>query len=159
MYIFIMRHGEAVAYQHNDRDRPLTELGVRESCETANWLLSFLQEHQIKLERALISPYLRAQQTFENANRVLNIAQYSNSKDIIPTGDALQMHRYLDLYLAEHASCQGILLVSHMPFVSYLLDELCAEHHSTLFSTGSVICVDYPSCETKGQIVAMYSPD
>ncbi|MCL6408333.1 phosphohistidine phosphatase SixA, partial [Dickeya dadantii] len=61
MQVLIMRHGDAVLDAASDAVRPLSDGGRDESCQMACWL----NEQDIDIERVLVSPYLRAQQTLD----------------------------------------------------------------------------------------------
>lgn len=159
MYIFIMRHGEAVNAHQNDKDRQLTAHGQLQSNNSAMWLADYCQSLGVEISLALVSPYVRAQQTFSIVNQRIGVDDHFNNSDIVPLGNAKVASDYINVLLAQRKNTQALLLVSHMPFVSYLLDELCNEHHSMLFSTGGIVCVDYDLDKTIGNLTMRYFPD
>ena len=59
MQVFIMRHGDAALDAASDSVRPLTTNGCDESRLMANWL----KGQKVEIERVLVSPFLRAEQT------------------------------------------------------------------------------------------------
>lgn len=61
MQVFIMRHGDAALDAASDSVRPLTTNGCDESRLMANWL----KGQKVEIERVLVSPFLRAEQTLE----------------------------------------------------------------------------------------------
>ena len=63
MQVFIMRHGDAALDAASDSVRPLTTNGCDESRLMANWL----KGQKVEIERVLVSPFLRAEQTLEEA--------------------------------------------------------------------------------------------
>jgi phosphohistidine phosphatase len=59
MQVFIMRHGDAALDAASDSVRPLTLCGCDESRQMATWL----EGQKVDIERVLVSPFLRAEQT------------------------------------------------------------------------------------------------
>lgn len=159
MYIFVMRHGEAAPSLQNDQQRPLNEYGLAQAQQCGHWLKSFAQKSNLPLSHAMVSPYLRTQQTFEQVNSVIKIANVNDSSDLVPNGNCQLMHDYVDQFAASQNDITGLLLVSHMPFVSYFIDEMCDIHTSKIFSTGSIVCLDYNIEESKGYIYDSFTPD
>ncbi len=170
MKIFIMRHGEASnqCFTLNSSDsnssdalRPLTELGGAEAKKMAQWLA----RTQIDAIEIFVSPYLRAQQTCgymvnmltENG---LSLATQSKTLDFItPAGDVQQTHNFIDGLLAESADeKKAILLVSHMPFVSYLVAQLTQSQNTPIFATGAIAQINYDAKAMQGQLVDLLSP-
>lgn len=158
MYIYIMRHGEAVPDMLNDRQRPLTSVGVSEAKSASTWLSQQTRAHKTQISHAFVSPYIRAQQTFAQLSKGLDLAETLTLDDIRPTGDCFTMHHFIDVFCAERESVSALLMVSHMPFVSYLVDELCGQPLSIIFATGSIICIDYDVSQSKGKLIERYDP-
>ena len=164
MYIFIMRHGDAVTAVHNDSDRMLSEKGKQQSVQSAKWLKKFISDRAIKIDISLVSPYVRARQTFANMKHDIDLdnsltANSFDTKEIIPTGDITVAHFNLDALLREQENIQSVLLVSHLPFVSYMLDKLCNTQHSLIFPTGAIACIDYNISQSVGKLISVFSPD
>jgi phosphohistidine phosphatase len=158
MQIFIMRHGEAELTHQNDRDRQLTPKGIEESRQTAKWLEGYLRDAKLSVEFALVSPFKRAQQTYAELNKRVDVERELSNSDIVPSGDPAIAQSYIDYLIEEKSLNQSILLVSHMPFVSYLLDTLCNASHSLLFATASLIIVDYDVSKAEGTVIGKYAP-
>jgi phosphohistidine phosphatase len=84
---------------------------------------------------------------------------------ITPSGNAQQMHDFLDGLLSQfnEANCgdnnAAILIVSHMPFVSYLVAQLTENHQMPIFATGAITIIDYDTTRMKGRLVDVISPD
>jgi len=168
MQVYIMRHGEA---QHlsdmtmDDAQRPLTKQGQLEATMMGKWLANM----QITLDDVFVSPYLRAQQTCSQV-----IAQLSNEYEkknnnvkeinpktidfITPSGNAKQVHDYLDGIFTETINKKAVLIVSHMPLVSYLVEELTSSANAPLFSTAAIAQIDYDISTMKGELVRLISP-
>jgi len=164
MYIFIMRHGDAVTAMHNDSDRTLSAWGKQQSIQSAKWLNEFVSDQAIKIDISLVSPFIRAQQTYTSMKYDVMLdnsltANSFNTKEITPSGDVSKAHRNLDAVLLEYEKTQAVLIVSHLPFISYLLDELCNTQHSMIFSTGAIACVDYDVSESTGKLITVFTPD
>ena len=90
MNIFIMRHGEAEVIANSDKSRRLTAYGIKQAFTQGQWL-----RKQLELatpDRIIISPYVRAQETFEQVNQAFN-GELSSKIEIwdgvTPYGDGL----------------------------------------------------------------------
>lgn len=155
IFVFIMRHGEAESVITNDKSRALTNQGRAEVNQSSQWLAEqFCNNKPVAL--ALVSPYVRARQTFQEVTNHIHFSNFEVCSDITPNGNAKLTHDYLDVRLSQLGNDikhKSVLMVSHMPFVSYLLDELCDFAHMSLFTTGSVAVVRYSIARGKGELV------
>lgn len=82
-----------------------------------------------------------------------------SSDDIVPEGSPKLVSDYIDglLHAAVNSKAdQKLLVVSHMPLVSYLVDELCQSYTTSLFSTASIAVIKYSLREHKGTLVTHY---
>ena len=170
MKIFIMRHGEAASIAGEDSLRPLTKQGANEADKMGQWLA--LSKPTIM--NIFVSPYLRAQQTCAFITDALTKASLISDAElktldfITPSGNVSHLHDYLDGILQSYDSVmhrssfnnnQAIILVSHMPFVSYLVAELTGTSNMPIFSTGAIAAIDYDIKLMQGQLVTMVSPN
>ncbi len=157
--LFIMRHGEAESLRVDDKSRQLTDYGRAQASVSANWLIdNYCPDRQIDL--ALISPYRRARQTFDMVSLDISANKTELCEDIIPEGNPKLAHDYVDtLFTATQSRSQPVermLLVSHMPFVSYFLDEVCVIPSNSLFATASVAVVRYNMQKQHGELLAHF---
>ena len=157
--LFIMRHGEAESLRVDDKSRQLTEFGRAQVSVTANWLIDkYCEDRQVDL--ALVSPYRRARQTFDMLSLDLSAGKSESCDDVVPEGNPAMAHDYVDTLLNAHSGrghqINRMLLVSHMPFVSYFLDEVCTIPTHSLFATASVAVVRYNIHKQKGELVAHF---
>ncbi|MCW8093040.1 phosphohistidine phosphatase SixA [Alteromonas sp. ASW11-130] len=144
--LFVMRHGEAESLRVDDKSRQLTPEGRVQAMNAAKWLIKhYLSDGQVDL--ALVSPYRRARQTYDMLSLDIRPFNMEICHDIIPDGDAEMTHDFLDVRMQDSQSTvsplKSILLVSHMPLVSYLVDSLCCSHTTSLFATASVAVIRY----------------
>ena len=155
MQIFIMRHGQAEPIAPSDALRPLTTNGINEAKISGQWLA----ENQHQFDCIFVSPYLRAQQTADTV-----IEQLSGEKNrktlsfITPEDRAKEVHDYIDAVCSVE-QYQKILLVSHMPLVSYLVAELTFDNTMPIFQTASVAQIDYHLEKMQGEFVTLVSPN
>ena len=91
MKILIMRHGEAEHYAYTDAERALTEKG-KDSVNTAQLCVDNGYGH---LDMVLVSPYLRAQQTWQAIASHFDTKQVKVCDDITPYGDARRVSDYI----------------------------------------------------------------
>lgn len=119
MEIFLLRHGNAESTAPRDRDRRLSAEGREE----VHQVLKRSQSHLTHVDGVLVSPFVRAQQTWEIAHQYLPhiSAEQSQTVDFLkPSGSPQAVIDWL------YASPQkAILMVTHQPLVGTLLDELC----------------------------------
>lgn len=159
MYIFIMRHGDAQPSQLNDQDRALTDYGHQQTEQTAQWIEQFCQTKNIDVNAAASSPYLRASQTLQTILQRISILHKFESAELQPAANKFAAHGYIDSLLSGQQDISALLIVSHMPLVSYLVDELCQSQSSKLFPTAGVVCIDYDIEISLGYIVDQFAPD
>ncbi len=160
--LFVMRHGEAESLRVDDKSRQLTPEGRLQSMNAAKWLKQkYVSNGEVDL--ALVSPYRRARQTYDMLSLDIRPGQMEICHDIIPDGNAELTHDFLDVRLRESqltdAPIKSVLLVSHMPLVSYLVDSLCCSHTTSLFATASVAVVRYSLEKQCGKLEVHYQGD
>lgn len=169
MYIFIMRHGEAANIDVEDSRRPLTKKGVIEAQKMGRWLA----DHKLPKIKVFVSPYLRAQQSCENVVTAIKDLKSSHEitpetlNFITPSGDSQQVHDFIDglshlcntLEKDNVPTEESILLVSHMPFVSYLVGELTNSTNMPIFATGAIATIDYDIKKMQGQLIDLVCPN
>lgn len=117
MYLILMRHGEATAYQANDSTRHLTEFGKHQATETGEFVL---YEYQPKL--AVVSPYTRAQETFAAIQALQPDLAQDTYEGITPNDDAK-----LALQDLSNVTSDCFMVICHMDVVArmagLMLDE------------------------------------
>lgn len=136
MQVFIMRHGDAALDAASDMVRPLTQTGCDESIIMANWL----QRQTGVIERVLVSPYLRAEQTLDLVGKCLNLsAPVEVLAELTPGGDIRQVSDYL--HVLANDGVKSVLIISHLPLVGYLVSELCPEEAPPMFCTSAIASI------------------
>jgi phosphohistidine phosphatase len=119
MYLFLLRHGNAVSSAPKDSERPLSTEGRAE----LHSVLSSCKEALASVDCVVVSPYLRAQQTCAIAREYLPqiTDQQQHTLDFLTPAACPQA--VIDwAYSSVHKS---VLFVTHQPLVGTLLDELC----------------------------------
>lgn len=153
MQVVIMRHGEAALEAASDSARPLTECGCDESVHMAAWL----KARAINIQRVLVSPYLRAQQTLDKVRQTLTLPdEIEVLKELTPGGDPSAVAHELQALAAEGVT--GVLVVSHLPLVGYLVAELCPGVCPPMFATSAMASVELDSKTGKGTFDWQFSP-
>lgn len=153
MQVFIMRHGDAALNAASDSVRPLTECGCDESRLMAAWLKS----QGSSVERVLVSPYLRAEQTLTVVGEELLFAGRTDIlPELTPGGDADRVADYLNMLAAEDVS--SVLVISHLPLVGYLVSALCPQESPPMFSTSAIASVTLDARSGKGTFNWQKSP-
>lgn len=155
MQIFVMRHGQAKPENIDDHLRELTENGHRESKVIGQWI----NKTKIVFDRILVSPYIRAQQTANSLlSEVDSVTQFETLDIITPLDSSKTVHDYID-GVCEDASIEKILIISHMPLVSFLVAELTFNHDSPIFQTAAIAQIDYDKAQMAGSLVKLLAPN
>ena len=157
MKLIIMRHGDAEGFRVQDDTRSLTSLGEKQARAAGKWLGDYLGE-DVPIDIALVSSYLRAGQTFEQLSEQVVVAKKQVCEDVIPEGDPKTAHEIVNDLFEYTPQPSAILIVSHMPFVSYFLEEVHVDKQSMLFDTSSIVVIDYDTTVGTGKIESIYHP-
>lgn len=150
MKIFIMRHGEAQHYAASDAERALTERGRSESVAVARAGVN--QKEVTSFDKVLVSPYLRAQQTWQEIATYFSSQDVEICDDITPYGQSEMVFEYVSAR-AEAEKWQSVLLVSHLPLVGYLVSEFVPDMVPPMFPTSGLVCIDYQPQSRKGEVL------
>lgn len=137
-----MRHGEAGFVASSDTNRTLTPHGIQQAIAAGK----FLREQQFHFDLALVSPYLRAQQTLTELSSQVSVDRIETNSDLVPGGDPAKI---ADL-LSWQTDLDNMLIVSHLPLVGYLVNALCPQVSPPMFTTAAIACVHIPSENTLG---------
>ncbi|MBO1256090.1 phosphohistidine phosphatase SixA [Alteromonas sp. 5E99-2] len=152
-----MRHGMAENMVKNDASRQLVSVGEEQARDTSYW---FSQHYpHIKIDLALVSPYVRAEQTFNIVKGHIPIRHKLISRDVTPDASAAHFCDYLSALLeskSDFNEINAILIVSHMPFVSFLMSEVLYSKEGVLFNTGSMAVVECDRATLKGILAKHY---
>lgn len=155
MQVYIMRHGQAFTSGTSDALRGLTAQGKLEANVMAKWMAN----KNILLDQIIVSPFIRAQETAKELSDNLGDDLLLTTLDFItPSGSAQQMHDYID-GVCVIDKVKSLLIVSHMPLVSYLVAGLTVDGNSPIFQTAGVAHIDYDIKRMKGYLVSLTSPN
>ncbi|AUV00278.1 phosphohistidine phosphatase SixA [Phytobacter ursingii] len=136
MQVFIMRHGDAALDAASDSVRPLTPCGCDESRQMATWL----KGQKVDVERVLVSPFLRAEQTLSEVGQCMSLPDNVDVlPELTPCGDVGLVSAYLQALANEGTS--SVLVISHLPLVGYLVSELCPGETPPMFTTSAIASV------------------
>jgi len=144
-----MRHGQAQQVALTDKERILTDTGRHESLLMATWLA----KHQRHFDITFVSPYVRALQTFDIVSQVIeNTPQHHILEELTPEsspescGDAL-------LAFCAQLKARSALVVSHLPLVGLLVEDLCKGSMMPSFTTSSIACVELDLESWQGELL------
>lgn len=137
--VVIMRHGEAQALAADDRARTLTSQGCSDVQQMALWLATTYAA----FDYVWVSPYTR---TRETAELILSSQPSSTQScimsELVPEGSVAQVQQQVDSLLAEQPHAR-VLLISHMPLVSFLVEAFTQPGQMPIFSPAALYCIDY----------------
>lgn len=148
MNIFIMRHGEAEHFAHSDAERALTDHGHSASIAVAR---ACAEKGFAKFDKVLVSPYVRAQQTWKAISKHFAAEQVETCEEITPYGDSEQVADYVNALIDVH-HYQNVLIVSHLPLVGYLTAEFVTDMIPPMFPTSGLICIDFSTEKRSGEV-------
>ncbi|MDG6894243.1 phosphohistidine phosphatase SixA [Volucribacter amazonae] len=148
MKILVMRHGEAEVMAKSDQLRPLTLFGQQQSGEQGEKLF----KAGIYPQYVLVSPYLRAQQTFVQVNRkFVDGLKQETWQELTPYGDANLVRDYVALLNQQGVDC--LLIISHLPLVGSIVNEFCANQFVS-FYPATIAELDWDG--QRGKLIRVY---
>jgi phosphohistidine phosphatase len=116
MHIFFLRHGDASSdSRYDDSERPLTDLGMRQSTLVG----SLLQRMNVVIDTALSSPLKRAQDTATIVLSYINNRQNTVSELLMNGADSRRLFDQLN-----KLKVSSVLLVGHEPYLSETISLL-----------------------------------
>ncbi|MGM0524846.1 MAG: phosphohistidine phosphatase SixA [Pseudomonadota bacterium] len=147
MRLYIMRHGHAVLplSTQSDEERRLTPEGEQEVVTTATWL----SQKAGQLDSCLVSPYIRAQQTATVAMGCIKANSRNDVRELTPDTDPGKALTAVAAEIEAH-NYQQLLLVSHMPLVSYLVNEIDRSKQPPIFPTGGIAVMEFDPQTLRG---------
>ncbi|WP_394243428.1 phosphohistidine phosphatase SixA [Vibrio astriarenae] len=148
MKVIIMRHGEAEMFASSDAERQLTPNGVDKNLAAADQLVA---QGIVNIDKVLVSPYVRAQQTWDNIGHKFDARSIETFDDITPYGDADDVFEYV-CALADAEALDSVMLVSHLPLVSYMTSVFASNTTPPMFVTSGVAVVDFDLTKRSGEI-------
>lgn len=133
MQIYIMRHGQAEMMAYSDAERNLTNLGKQES----ELMAKHLAAQNINLDAVLVSPYIRAQQTWQAVRPFLGkVKDVQTLPFLTPNGSARKTVN--ELLALQAQGIQQVLIISHLPLVGYIVGELAPAAGVPAFLTSAM---------------------
>ncbi|MBB1269551.1 phosphohistidine phosphatase SixA [Shewanella sp. SR44-3] len=152
MQLFLMRHGEASFDAPCDKERELTDTGRYSSRLTAKWLAKMTAQ----VDLVIVSPYLRAQQTWKEVSK--HIGEPRNLftlDDIRPNADPKFAVDAILAY-AEQYKADTVLVIAHMPILGYMVSEFVYGIEPPLFATSGIAHIDKHA--EQAHLVVMHNP-
>jgi len=129
--IFLLRHGQAEP-QHNmgDAHRSLTDKGKQQAKAAA----MAMKKLNIKPEKVLYSPFVRASQTADIVATAMRIQELEEDEDLVPAG-------YADVVGDKifNSNDRHLLVVSHLPLLPHLAAHLLGAPVQLNLDVGSMM--------------------
>ncbi|MFB1068909.1 phosphohistidine phosphatase SixA [Vibrio diabolicus] len=154
MKIFIMRHGEAEHFADSDAARQLTPRGRVESEAVAR---ACKEQGFAQFDKVLVSPYIRAQQTWQEIREYFAAKSIETCEDITPYGQSEHVFDFASA-LIEVEKLDSLLLVSHLPLVGYLTSEFVKDMAPPMFPTSGLVCIEYDLQTQNGEVLWHITP-
>ncbi|MGC9401359.1 phosphohistidine phosphatase SixA [Vibrio genomosp. F10] len=149
MKVFIMRHGEAEHFAASDAERALTAGGRSASINVAK---ACCEKGFSQFDKVLVSPYLRAQETWQAISSEFSSPHVETCDDITPYGQSDQVFDYVNALIGAE-NIESILLVSHLPLVSYLTAEFATDIAPPMFPTSGLACIEFNESKQNGKLL------
>ncbi|HHF3231002.1 TPA: phosphohistidine phosphatase SixA [Vibrio diabolicus] len=154
MKIFIMRHGEAEHFADSDAARQLTPRGRVESEAVAR---ACKEQGFAQFDKVLVSPYIRAQQTWQEIGEYFAAKSIETCEDITPYGQSEHVFDFASA-LIEVEKLDSLLLISHLPLVGYLTSEFVKDMAPPMFPTSGLVCIEYDLQTQNGEVLWHITP-
>ncbi|GAA3580922.1 phosphohistidine phosphatase SixA [Gibbsiella dentisursi] len=120
-------------------------------------MAAWLSTKPVDIERVLVSPYLRAQQTLEAVREALPLPEGAEVlPELTPGGDAGLVSCYLQALAKEGVG--AVLVISHLPLVGYLVAELCPGESAPMFATSAIADVELAADGSAGSFEWQVAP-
>lgn len=152
--VYFMRHGDAGdkrAWQGDDGERPLSELGVKRTTSAAE----HFARTAFRPTKILTSPLVRAMQTAEIVAKALD------AEDLIEVDERLAPDfdiRSFRRIIKENADQERLLLVGHDPSLSTVIEEVMGGG-SIILKKGGVARLDIDEMSPpRGRLAWLDSP-
>ena len=120
--------------------------------------LACIEKGMTSIDKVLVSPYRRAQQTWQTMQPYLKAEQVETCDDITPYGQAESVAEFIQA-LVEVEPIDTLLLVSHLPLVSYLTAELVRGIAPPMFPTAGMVAIDYDPKTQQGELLWQCTPN
>jgi len=170
MQIYIMRHGEAQDFVgENSVDDSQRVLSARGEVE-AKIMIDWFEKMPISPKHVFVSPYVRARQTCDIVTSLMDTI-ITPLDFITPLDDAKPVHDFIDGWLTEqifyknkgsdestNQQQESLLIISHMPLVSFLVAELTQSNNTPIFATAGVAHIEYDIDKMQGTLQGMICP-
>lgn len=130
MKLYLIRHGDAIP-SNMDPQRPLSVVGQTQ----VRHLAQHLVEQNAKPTTIYHSGILRAEQTAHILAQNLHVTHVKKIIGLLPE-DPVEI-------IADQVMTwmQDTILVSHLPYIAYLLEALCITTYSVQFDTATAVCL------------------
>ncbi|PIB16194.1 phosphohistidine phosphatase SixA [Vibrio rotiferianus] len=154
MKIFILRHGEAEHFANSDAERQLTPRGRTESEAVAR---ACKEQGFAQFDKVLVSPYIRAEQTWQEISAHFSAKSVETCEEITPYGQSDQVFDFANA-LIEVEKLESLLFVSHLPLVGYLTSEFVKDMTPPMFPTSGLACIEYDPQTQRGEVLWHITP-
>ena len=139
MELYLMRHGDAL---HPSVD-PEMRLSPRGRCDAVK-MGEYLKSIGAVIDAVWYSPKARALETAQCVAGALGLdrAVLQVHRELVPEGDVLGTKDQINK-AQQSGHFQGLLIVSHMPFLPQLTGSLTGNSSGTDFDTASAACFSF----------------
>ncbi|WP_299008505.1 phosphohistidine phosphatase SixA [uncultured Shewanella sp.] len=138
MQLYLMRHGEANHQAHSDQERTLTDVGRFQTVMMSQWLSTSVKHFDL----VLVSPYVRAQQTWQEVSQYFTEpSQWHVLDELTPLNHASDTMDVILAY-AEFYQAENVLVIAHMPLLGYLVNAFLPDVEPPLFSTSGIVLIE-----------------
>jgi phosphohistidine phosphatase len=136
MLIYLLRHGDASQITFSDRQRPLSE----ERKISISLIAQYIASNRIGLTKIITSPLLRVWQRTQIVADNLHLDKKIEESDyLMSESDPVDIIHELSNFDND----EKILLVSHQPFLGFLISHLiCKEFAKIEVRKASLACVE-----------------
>ena len=156
MEILLVRHAKSFfdwTKYPTDAERPLSEKGRKRQISVAEGM----KKLHLTFDLAWVSPYKRAQETLQIIQEIMgNYVPINVVNELVPGGDEELVFKLLQNQAVSTPEIR-LLIVSHNPLVSTLLELLASSNLTLDMSTSDVALCEIT--ETERRMIKYYSRD
>jgi len=150
MRLYVLRHADAVeSPYYTDADRPLSDLGRRQTHAVARFLLS----HQIKPHLIMSSPFLRAKETADIVKESLAVEECITTHALASGAGLRECLKEINGH-----PLPSVLLIGHEPLLSGLISVLTGgdEQFRVDMGKATLACLESRHPAKKGHAVLLW---
>ena len=152
----LLRHAEAEVIASSDEARHLNNYGRKQSISQGQWLKNHLNSTALSVQKVIVSPYVRAQETFELVNSALDntLNDVETWSGITPYGNATLVADYLSVL--QEQGIESVFACFSFTFSGQYCFGALGKRNPISFYPSTIVQIEWNG--EKGTIEAFHYP-